>query len=255
MIDAAVALRAVQTLFAAGLTISALELIWLQRHFGGRGLLALAAPSRFQIFGISLLQLGIAAVLATQMDGWLRTAALVLLQLLPFAMLRNLPFGSDGSEQMMRLGAGALLLQSFVPGDPQLRRACLWFIAVQSVCAYATAGYSKLLMPAWRDGRYLKLVLSGQTWSRPFAARLAAVPGFTRWLSFAVIGYECAAPLALLTGVPGAAVFCGAGLLFHAGNAVVMGLNLFVWSFAATYPAILFCAQDIWRIFTARSAS
>ena len=32
------------------------------------------------------------------------------------------------------------------------------------------------------------------------------------------------------------------GVAFHVMNAVVMGLNSFFWSFAATYPAVIFCA-------------
>lgn len=33
------------------------------------------------------------------------------------------------------------------------------------------------------------------------------------------------------------------GLLFHLANALVMGLNSFIWAFVATYPAILFTKE------------
>ena len=38
---------------------------------------------------------------------------------------------------------------------------------------------------------------------------------------------------------PLALAVLAAALVFHAGNAAIMGLNTFVWAFAATYPAIL----------------
>ncbi|MEZ4299384.1 MAG: hypothetical protein R3B70_30820 [Polyangiaceae bacterium] len=39
----------------------------------------------------------------------------------------------------------------------------------------------------------------------------------------------------------------GIGLMFHLANAALMGLNTFVWSFSATYPAILFCRGSLWQ--------
>jgi hypothetical protein len=41
------------------------------------------------------------------------------------------------------------------------------------------------------------------------------------------------------------AVFAVLGILFHVANAVIMGLNTFVWAFVETYPAILFCAVSL----------
>ena len=45
-------------------------------------------------------------------------------------------------------------------------------------------------------------------------------------------------PLLVLTGPRGCLVFIAAGLAFHIGIAFTMGLNLFLWSFAATYPCL-----------------
>jgi hypothetical protein len=52
-------------------------------------------------------------------------------------------------------------------------------------------------------------------------------------------------PLARAFGATGVAVFAVLGILFHVANAVIMGLNTFVWAFVATYPAILFCAVSL----------
>jgi hypothetical protein len=35
-----------------------------------------------------------------------------------------------------------------------------------------------------------------------------------------------------------------ADLMFHASIAVLMGLNVFVWSFAAAYPALILLGHD-----------
>jgi hypothetical protein len=57
-----------------------------------------------------------------------------------------------------------------------------------------------------------------------------------------VVAAEVAFPLALPLGYPYGLVLLGWGVVFHAANALVMGINSFFWSFVATYPAILYCA-------------
>jgi len=39
-------------------------------------------------------------------------------------------------------------------------------------------------------------------------------------------------------------VFLGWGLAFHLMNALVMGLNSFLWAFLATYGAIIYCCMQ-----------
>ena len=62
-----------------------------------------------------------------------------------------------------------------------------------------------------------------------------------------VIAFEVTFPLALVLGPTGVAVYAAVGALFHVSNAVLMGLNTFVWAFVATYPAVLFCAVGLQR--------
>ena len=60
-----------------------------------------------------------------------------------------------------------------------------------------------------------------------------------------MIIFECGAlPLAFF-GVRGAWVIIFAGICFHVGIAVVMGLNNFVWAFAGCYPALLLLTSQI----------
>jgi hypothetical protein len=76
----------------------------------------------------------------------------------------------------------------------------------------------------------------------PLAARL--VKGRCRVcaaLAWSIILAECLFPLALLTPFPITLVLLAAGAAFHIASGVFMGLNTFIWSFLATYPAVLWC--------------
>jgi hypothetical protein len=41
--------------------------------------------------------------------------------------------------------------------------------------------------------------------------------------------------------------FIAWGIIFHSLNAWIMGLNLFPWSFWATYPALIYISTHITR--------
>jgi hypothetical protein len=60
-------------------------------------------------------------------------------------------------------------------------------------------------------------------------------------LAWAVIFSECLFPLSLAVPMPVALALLAGGVAFHVTSGVVMGLNTFIWSFLATYPAILWC--------------
>jgi hypothetical protein len=72
---------------------------------------------------------------------------------------------------------------------------------------------------------------------KPWLARLGA---------WAFIGWECAAPLALLDPMV-AFVFCAIALLFHFLVFWFFGLNRFFWAWIVTFPAILACSAQ--RVF------
>lgn len=62
---------------------------------------------------------------------------------------------------------------------------------------------------------------------------------------WSVIVFECSAPFLLLLGTPGAFAIIVVGLCFHLSIALLMGLNNFLWSFGAAYPALLFLAHSV----------
>jgi hypothetical protein len=80
-------------------------------------------------------------------------------------------------------------------------------------------------LPQYRVPGRLRAVLS-----RPGPARLAA---------WAMLGFECGFPLALVDPV-----LCGAllaaGACFHLANAIAFGLDRFLWAWLAAYPALLY---------------
>lgn len=160
--------------------------------------------------------------------------------------LRN-QFGWDGADQMAVIVLSGVTVGR-LPGTDFAMTCALWFIAAQSILAYLTAGVCKALSPVWRREPALVSVLATRSYGMPkLARRLSAFPAMGTALGWFVFCWEMAFPLLLLTPRY-AGWILATGVLFHLGNAVLMGLDTFFWSFVATYPALLFCsAHPFWR--------
>ena len=153
------------------------------------------------------------------------------------------PFGHDGSDQMISVVLISIALAN-IHGSDRTQKLCLWFVASQACLSYASAGYAKLIVPGWRRGDFLPRILKTKTYGCPLVGDfLAAHVTVSRLLSIGIIAFECLFPLVLLAPRDVVVVVLGLGLTFHLIVAATMGLNNFTWSFAATYPAILYCAQ------------
>ncbi|WP_405833249.1 MULTISPECIES: hypothetical protein [unclassified Streptomyces] len=149
--------------------------------------------------------------------------------------------GEDGSDQMLTIMGTAYaisLMLSFADGVPE---AGLCFIGAQACLAYSAAGIAKLISPCWRSGDAIRGILSTRTYgARRLAAAVRRVPGaalFTSWVTMTFESLFVLAPF--LPRVP-LFTLLGVAVLFHASTAAVMGLNGFLWSFVATYPAIIY---------------
>lgn len=152
-------------------------------------------------------------------------------------------YGHDGADQLAGFMVLSIGISGLVPTTLS-RIACISFFAFQACLAYGTAGWTKLPLRGWRDGTYLAAILSTRVYGTPPLGRfLASHRPFARAATLAVLAWECTIPLALVLPAPFAYAMLTAGLLFHVTNAVVMGLNTFVWSFVATYPAVLWVVQ------------
>ncbi len=119
----------------------------------------------------------------------------------------------------------------------------LWYICIQMCMSYARAGIAKLRDPVWRRGDALGVFVQGAAYAPTPALMALLRPRWTRVvLSWGLILFECAVPLALLHA-EFALVIAALGVVFHALNVYVLGLNRFLFIWVATYPALLWCAQ------------
>jgi hypothetical protein len=127
--------------------------------------------------------------------------------------------------------------------------AGFYFICLQATLSYVTAGIAKAISPAWRSGKALPAVINTATYgNRGFSTLLAKRTEISGILCWAVILFECAFPIALIAPRWLLISLLIMGLGFHISNAVMMGLNVFVWSFLGTYPAIFLVNAHIRRM-------
>jgi hypothetical protein len=154
-------------------------------------------------------------------------------------------YGLDGADQMTNVTFLPLALAHAIQSEVVME-ACLWFLALQSCLSYLTAGLAKAVSTAWRsEAALIGIFGTGIYGNESVAKFLRERPVFTKWLSrFITIG-EVAFPLVMILPPPFNWLILIGGVAFHAASAFVMGLNTFFWSFTATYPAILFCADRL----------
>ncbi|MEZ5403197.1 MAG: hypothetical protein R2729_26195 [Bryobacteraceae bacterium] len=245
-VSAVEALRWSSLLTGLGVIAAAADLMAGSRFFSEGGLLGAADTIRRRLILLAAAQC-VCGFLCMPIAGlgWVRSLALFGAVAIPYLSARLVPFGHDGSTQMLRVVAAALFVQSLAPSDALLLRASLWVIGMQTVLCYVTAGVTKLAMPDWRGGQYLREVFATEAYGREWAAGLVRNAAVAAALSRGVIAFECAFLAVPFAGANTAIAFCAAAAMFHLLNAIIMGLNLFVWSFAGAYPGLVFLASDV----------
>ena len=148
----------------------------------------------------------------------------------------NTEFG----EQMVKVILGGAAL-GWLGGSDAMVRWAVWFIAAQLALAYFAAGVFKLISASWRSGEALWAISSMNPWRDVTVGRwLRERPQWSWFLSWATIVWETTFPLALIAPPWAMAIWLLTGLVFHLGCAVFMGLNSYLWSFVAAYPAFIF---------------
>jgi hypothetical protein len=172
-------------------------------------------------------------------NAWL----IVALALLSGLFILRTPYGHDGADQLTWIIISGLAIVSIAP-TVAVMTTYLWFVALQSCLAYGTAGIAKACAKGWRDGSYLVGILATRTYGHArFANVLRDRRQLAKWVSCMLILWECLFPLVLIAPTALFPAIIGAGVLFHVLNGLIMGLNTFLWSFIATYPAIYFCVR------------
>jgi hypothetical protein len=146
--------------------------------------------------------------------------------------------------------SGSLATSTFVAaglglaaGSDRAMSFSLAFVAGLACLAYLVSGLRKLEQPEWRHGAAVGLNATTLVWGdRRVALLLRAHPALGRVLSWTTIAIECSVPLALLAPEPVSLALVGCAAALHLAIAFEMGLNCFLWTFGATYPAILYSA-------------
>ncbi len=186
---------------------------------------------------MALLGVRLACALALIATGWSPLALVLLFSQLAICVRFRGTF-NGGSDTMTVV----VLLSLSVALHPALERAAVVYIAVQVSLSYVIAGLAKLRQREWRSGAALQRFLQSDHYGAPAFVRELSTPSVARVLSFATIGFECTFPLALID--PRLCLgWLSLGLCFHVANAVVFGLNRFLFAWAAAYPALLACSQ------------
>ena len=146
--------------------------------------------------------------------------------------------GSDSMFFQVQLG---LLIASCGFLEPVLIKLGLGWIVAQSVLSYLLAGVSKLRTAGWWNGRALQSLLTSDGPYRGFAParKLASSRPLCAVVGGGIMLFELLLPAVLILPTEGKLVLLAAGCAFHIANALVLGLNRFVWAWVATYPAIL----------------
>ena len=123
-----------------------------------------------------------------------------------------------------------------------LAAAGLAYAAAQLVLSYFIAGIAKLRDPAWRAGRAMPVLVRLPQYRVPaWTAAVLSRPVIARLATWSILAFECSFPPVFAhPTICHALLICGAG--FHLANAIVFGLNRFLWTWLAAYPALLYWA-------------
>ncbi|WP_420861898.1 HTTM domain-containing protein [Algirhabdus cladophorae] len=113
------------------------------------------------------------------------------------------------------------------------------YLGVQVILSYFISGKVKVVNPDWRNGRALRDVFQFSAYPVSENLRQLAHRPRLLWVaSWAVMVFEVLFPLSLFS-TPSLIVALGVATLFHTANAVLFGLNRFVWFWIASYPSIV----------------
>ena len=153
-----------------------------------------------------------------------------------------------GADQLQVLVLAACLCSLLVP-QSGVAEACGWFVCLQLILSYVTAGVSKLVTPVWQRGSAIADIVRSRSTGLELAyACTRRCPALASLMCWATIVFEIAFPWLVFGGSSACAVFLVTGVLFHVGVATIMGLDEFLWAYLATYPIALRCSIDVERL-------
>ena len=153
-----------------------------------------------------------------------------------------------GADQLQVLVLAACLCYLLVP-ESGVAKACGWFVCLQLILSYVTAGLSKLVTPVWQRGIAMTDIVRSRATGLGLAYACARrFPALISLMCWVTIVFEIAFPWLVFGGPSACAVFLVTGVLFHVGVAMIMGLDEFLWAYLAAYPIALRCSIDVERL-------
>ena len=156
------------------------------------------------------------------------------------------PYGLDGSYQMTLVILFALSLGSLFGVDSPVSSMCFLFLAGELLTSSFIAGFNKLISPMWRTSSALNGIFSTRNYGHGFFFQLITrTQLLTTFLSWFVFLFEMLFFTVLFFHPMYTILFFTIGLLFHVFNAIFMGLNNFLFTFSAAYPALFYCVNYI----------
>lgn len=114
------------------------------------------------------------------------------------------------------------------------------YAGLQCLLSYVISGWIKIKRPNWRNGSALRRFLSLSSYS-PSSRVIALLESDKAvfLLSWGAMLFELSAALVLF--VPEyLGIFIAMGTIFHLGNFYFLGLNRFVFTWIASYPALIY---------------
>jgi hypothetical protein len=265
-VDSTRALHVVELIVSTGVVVATLEMIAVREAFRDEGLLSwrlqrlthrvlwfaserlgidalLGYPAVLGVLGLRLCA-GL-AVMGSIAVGASPAAALFLLASSTALVTLRSPQGNDGSDQMAAIVIVAATLSEIVATGIG-RAAGLAFIAAEASLAYGISGVLKVGERGWRDGSFVAGILSTSTFgNRRILAIVKAHSTGARALGLCVAFGDCLLAIAPLLPTRACGFLLGYGVLMHLGIAAILGLNGFLWSFAASFPAMLWVSNRI----------
>lgn len=255
-----VAIRVISLLALIGVVLDCVESLATRRLYADDGIFSWAVnraesgdrPSALHEFlsrcdfsylvAVEMVLAFIAILLGNGYSAWPITG-IILIRIALIA--RNGYHGTEGADHMLMLVLVAIVLYFIAPGY-LAKESVLWFLCAQTLLAYVIAGVVKARHPSWIKGTSMSSILSTVLFGHPFFARIfSRHPRLGPITCWSVIAFEFSCPILVLTSLKGCLVFIALAICFHLAIAVVQGLNLFVWAFFSTYPALFITSYDL----------
>lgn len=238
--DLSAAVLLTQRLLGAGLCVQTAELLGMRHLYGRGGALAGSTVLPWLVVRLALAALLVVAPFRVDSLATLLLQGALLGSSLWLTVRSRGPVcgGSDAMFFQVQLG---LLVASLGYWAPILVRVGLGWIAAQSVLSYFIAGVAKARNAGWWNGQALQNLFRSDGPYVVFAParRLASQRVLCALLGWGVLLLELVFPAVLILPLEGKVALVALAGLFHLFNALVLGLNRFVWAWVATYPALL----------------